>query len=311
MPKRALSWLRYACLLVPVVGLAELGLHFYFSKRAPTLDEWRAVKAEVERQHEAGELIVIAPSWADPNARMAFGDQLMPLRDVARPDASRYRTALEVGILGQNSPELAGFTEKSRTSSGRFTLRKLVNPKAPETIWDFVDHLDPEHAKGFEESGGERRPCNWTTTARVSTGNLGGPPTYPAQRFACPRGEPHFFAVTVIDGNPYVPRRCIWAHPFDGGAMVARFENVPLASVIRGHGSLPWHLERDETGGLVTLVVRAQNRELGRLEHRDGEGWKAFEFSTGDLAGQSADVEFEVTAERANGRQFCFEADTR
>jgi hypothetical protein len=93
--------------------------------------------------------------------------------------------------------------------------------------------------------------------------------------------------------------------------MVARFKNVPLAGVIRGHGALPWHLERDETGGLVTLVVRAQNRELGRFEHRDGEGWKAFEFSTGDLAGQNADVEFEVTAEKSAGRQFCFEADTR
>ena len=46
-------------------------------------------------------------------------------------------------------------------------------------------------------------------------------------------------------------------------------------------------------------------------EHRDGEGWKPFEFATGDLAGQNADVEFEVTAENAKGRQFCFEADTR
>jgi hypothetical protein len=145
----------------------------------------------------------------------------------------------------------------------------------------------------------------------VSTGNLGGPPAYPDLRFACPRGEPHFFGVTVIVGNPYVQLRCIWAHPFDGGAMVLGFQNVPLGSVIRGHGALPWHLERDETGGPVTLVVRAANRELGRFEHRDGEGWKPFEFSTGDLAGQSAEVEFEVTAERSNGRQFCFEADTR
>lgn len=311
MQARALSWLRYACLLVPVAGLVELGLHFYFARRAPTLDEWRQVRSEVERQHEAGELIVIAPSWADPNARMAFGEQLMPLRHVARPDVTRYRSVLEVGILGQTSDELAGLSEKSRSTSGRFTLRKLTNDKAPEKLWDFVDHVDPEHAKAFEDSAGERRPCAWTANARVSTGNLGGPPTFPAQRFACPRGEPHFVGVTVIDGNPYVPRRCIWAHPFDGGALVARFENVPLARVIRGHGALPWHLERDETGGLVTLTVRAANRELGRFEHRDGEGWKAFEFSTGDLAGQNVDVEFEVTTERSAGRQFCFEADTR
>jgi hypothetical protein len=311
MPKPSLTWLRYACLLVPVAGLVELGLHFHFANRAPTLDEWRQVKGEVERQKAPGEVIVIAPSWADPNARMAFGDQLMPLRDVARPDITRYRNALEVSILGESSPELVGYSEKSRSKSGRFTLRKLENLQAPEKIWDFVDHVRPEHMQGFEDSAGERRACNWTTTARVSTGNLGGPPAFPAERFACPRGEPHFFGVTVIDGNPYVPRRCIWAHPFDGGALVARFQNVPLGSVIRGHGSLPWHLEQNEKGGLVTLTVTAGNRELGKLEHRDGEGWKLFELSTGDLAGQTTDVEFAVTTEKSAGRQFCFEADTR
>jgi hypothetical protein len=308
---RVRHWLRYACLAVPAWGLVELGLHFYFARRAPTLEEWRAVRQEVERQKGPTDLVVIAPSWAEPNARYAFGEQLMPLRDVARPDVTRYATALEVGILGQTSPELDGWREQGRSKSGRFTFRKLSNPAAPASVWDFVDHLVPAHAQAFEVSAGERRTCSWNDNARVTTGNLGGPPTFPKQRFACPRGEPHFVGVTVIDGNPYVPRRCIWSHPFDGGSLVTRFQKVPLGKVIRGHGSLPWHLERDVTGGLVTLVVRANDRELGKLEHTDGEGWKLFEFSTGELAGQTADVEFEVSAAPATGRQFCFEADTR
>ena len=81
MPRKALAWL-----LVPAVGLVELGAHAYFSSRPPSPDEWKTGKATLAGLRKHGELVVIAPEWAEPNARFAFGDELMPLRDVARAD---------------------------------------------------------------------------------------------------------------------------------------------------------------------------------------------------------------------------------
>src|SRR5271156_4696579 len=96
--------LRYAFLLVPALGLAELGAHLWFAKRPPTFDEWSTVVNAVRETRQEGDLVVIAPSWADPAARRALGDALMPLRDVARPDESRYAHAIEVSILGERAP---------------------------------------------------------------------------------------------------------------------------------------------------------------------------------------------------------------
>ena len=38
---------KYLWLAIPTLGLAELLAHVYFSRRYPTLDEWRALRSEV------------------------------------------------------------------------------------------------------------------------------------------------------------------------------------------------------------------------------------------------------------------------
>src|SRR6266536_5522047 len=97
---------RYLPLLVPILGLVELGAHFFFSRRAPTHDQWSEVRGLVASWYEPGEVVVIAPHWAEPMARWSFGESLMPLRDVARPDVTRYAKALEVSVLGGRPPEI-------------------------------------------------------------------------------------------------------------------------------------------------------------------------------------------------------------
>src|SRR5262245_37726671 len=95
---------RYFALFVPVFGLFELGAHVYFSRRAPTTEAWTGVRPFVASAYKPENVVVVAPYWAEPMARLAFGDELMPLRDVARPDVTRYPEALEVSILGQRAP---------------------------------------------------------------------------------------------------------------------------------------------------------------------------------------------------------------
>src|SRR6185436_200123 len=66
-------------LCVRLAGLVELGGHFYFSTRAPKVEDWVRSKASVGSLRRDGDLIVVAPDWAEPNARLAYGDAWFPL----------------------------------------------------------------------------------------------------------------------------------------------------------------------------------------------------------------------------------------
>jgi hypothetical protein len=59
------------------------------------------------------------------------------------------------------------------------------------------------------------------------------------------------------------------------------------------------------------MSIRAGETFVGSVVHRDGEGWKGFEFDTSELAGQRADIVVEIGSPSGEGRMYCFEADTR
>lgn len=307
---KAPSRLRWALLAVPLFGLAELVGQRWTTHRAPSFDGWSEIEAPVRAMKLAGDLVVIAPGWADPMARRALGDELMPLRDVARPDETRYAHAIEVSILGERAPELRGWREESRREQGKFLIRRLANPAPQAVIYDFVDHARP----GEADVRGTEPPmeCVWNPRAQLLAGGLGGHPTFPQERFECPAGVFFNVGVTVIADEEFRPRRCLWSHPLARGELVTRFHDVPLGQVIRGHGGLYWMVERERKGAPVTLTIRVDGDTVGAFTHRDGEGWKGFEVPLGAHAGQRAhEVELAVTSTNYKDRHFCFEADTR
>ncbi len=294
------------------LGLIELALHFHFSRAAPDAEAWRALEPAVEKSCRPDTLIVVAPEWAEPNARFAFGDNLMPLAHVARADASRFEAALEISILGQHSPELAAWKLLSEERHGAFLLRRLSNPRVEPVRYDFVAQLSPPHATVSVSRQDASDDCRFVTNAKVENGDLHGHPTFPKHRFVCPgEGNWLFAGVTVIEDQHYRPRQCIWAHPAKKGALTLRFDAVPLGSKIRGYGALPYWLERDSKGSAVELSVKVGGETVGIFSHRDGEGWKPFEFDTTRFSGQTAAVTFEVRSKRTARREFCFQADVR
>jgi hypothetical protein len=292
-------------------GIAELGAQFYFSRRAPSEKDWADVRPLVASWYKPGNVVVVAPYWAEPMARWKFGDELMPLSDVARPDATRYAGAIEVSTIGSRSPELGGWKVVRETKRGRFTLRELENPTPPTIKYVFTDHVHPESMEASIDKRGARVPCPFTGAAAIEGGGLGGPPIYPASRFACSNEASHIFVgVTIVDDEEEHPRRCIWAHPPGDGELVARFRSVPLGTKIHGHAGMGWLIDRGRATPPFTVRVLAGTTEVGRVVHEPGEGWKGFEFPLGSLAGTTADVEFHVSAERG-GTHVCFEADSR
>jgi hypothetical protein len=307
----ARSLRRWGLLALPLLGALELGLHLGFARRPPPIDGgWAPVEAPVRAMKREGELVVIAPGWADPLARQALGDELMPLRDVARPDVTRYASALEVSILGASAPETEGWREVERRDEGKFRIRRLENPAPARVIYDFTDNLRPPavDVRGTQPA----ITCGWNPTARVTAGGLGGHPTFPRERFECPGGEFFNVSVTVIADERFEPRRCIWSHPLGRGEIVTRYRGVPLGERIRGHHGMYWIIERELKGAPVTITVRVDGETIGSAVHRDGDGWAGFDLPLGAHAGKpAAEVEFAVTSPSNAHRHYCFEADTR
>lgn len=309
MTDRATTWFRRLWLGVPALGLCELVAQGYFAERPARIEQWRAARPNLVELRHAGELVVIAPSWAEPLARQAFGEQLMPLRDIARPDASGYARAIEISELGQRAGDLADWEEVSRARRGSFEFRVLHNPRFRPVRFDFVDELGPNRAEVVQ--GAVAHPCTWTDNAPVSAGGLAGPPAFPSRRFACEGAEASFVGVTVVDDENYRPRRCIWAPPQPSAALHIRYRSVSITKAVRGWATLPWLMSRDLRGNSVTLGVSIGGQRIGAFVHLDGEGWTGFEFSTGAHAGRTEDVEFEISSSSAQERHFCFQADLR
>lgn len=300
---------RLLWLLVPLLGLCELGAHFWTSTRAPDIAQWQAARAPLAALRKHGELVVVAPAWADPMARRAFGDALMPLRNEARPDESAYPRAIEVSILGSHAPVLAGWRSVAEQSAGRFRFRVLENPAPAKVLYDFVDHVDPgsmSAAAGLQSS-----PCAWSDHASVATGGLFGPATFPRRRFQCPAGPATFVGVTVIDDQDYRPRRCIWGAPPLSGPLVIHYPDVPIGTTIHGYAGDSWFLFRDGLGAPVGMQVSIGGDVVGSVVHEDRDGWKGFQIPTGKHAGRREDVEFTIQGVEAGQRHFCFYADSR
>lgn len=126
----------------------------------------------------------------------------------------------------------------------------------------------------------------------------------------CPGGG--VVASTILADLDYVPRRCIYAPPVGGGAILRiRFLGVRLGRSLHGHHGLYAEAERHRNGAPVTIAFKAGDVTLGSVIHRDGEGWKQFEFETGQLTGERTDLVAEITTPNGEGRMYCFEADTR
>lgn len=306
--KRSLrGWVPVVALgAVMAIGLVELLLYGWLSRRAPSFDAYETLAAEVGSFGTPGALVAVAPRWAEPMVRRALGPERMPLAHVAAPDLLGHEQAIEISLHGARDPRLAGWQELSRVERGPFALRRLQNPASEPVVADLVDWLEPTRAS-VTFAG---RPCTFATNAPLRAGGLGGHPTFPPERFLCDRSNLFFnVGVTVIADEDFAPRRCVWAHPPARGELTIRFHDVPLGAKLIGHGGMYWMVERNRSGAPIHLTARVGGLEVGRYTHVDGDGWSPFVFevpAAGD--GQRADVEIAVSSPDNRHRHFCLEA---
>jgi hypothetical protein len=320
--KARLGWLA-----LPLVGLVELVALVVQSARAPAFEDWRLTEPLVRELGEPGDLVVVAPHWAEPIVRRVLPREAMPLRDVARSDERGYAHVLEVSLRGARAPGFEGYRELGRREAGPFVVRRLASPAPTPVRYDFVDQASPPSLEVFVRALGmpapelvdvddglvapvaSVTPCKWTTRAPIMVGGLAGHPTFPARRFECPGGPFFHVSETVIADERYLPRRCLFAHPPHRGEVVLRYRDVPLGDVIVGRSGLYWIVERSRAGAPITLDVRVDGALVGSVVHEDGQGFAPFELPLGAHGQKStATVELSVHADDVRHRHFCFEA---
>ena len=304
-----MSRLTFLWLLIPALGLVELAGHFWFAARAPRQEEWRELGRRIDRLKRPGQPLVIAPEWAEPLARQAFGDAAFPIAELARPDLLGFRRVLEVSALGARSKQTESWRQVSEERSGRFTLRTLENPAPVRVKYRFVDHVRPADLGVSLVVNGEPAFCPYTDHARVTAGGLHGKTTFPRERFRCPGGEEFFVGVTIIDDQEYRPRQCIWAHPPEAGVLRLRFSSVPIGRKLRGFAGLSYFLFRDGEGQPIQLRASVGEKPVGEYTHRDEWGFRGFEFATPGVTGMG-EVELEISSPGGSARDFCFVAES-
>jgi hypothetical protein len=302
---------RVLLLLVPVAGIAELALDLVFATRAPTVSEWVDLGTHLQGARGEGDLVVISPHWAEPLARQAFGDTLMPLADVARADVTGYARAVEVSLFGERASELSQFREVGRETFGKFTILSLENPGQEPTLYAFADHIRPNEAFPVEWNGEAEHSCSFSAHAVSSAGGLGGHNAYPRERFRCSGGEAYFVGVTVMDDQNYRPRRCIYAHPLVNSTLHLRFPGVPVGRKIKGYAGESFLIARDATTSGVELAVFIDGREIARHGFKSSEGFAPFDFALPPPSAQTMEVTFQIQSKEPREREFCFQAEVK
>jgi hypothetical protein len=303
---------KYLWLGIPLLGLLELGASLHFSKRFPQLDEWRALAAEVGALKQATDLIVIAPEWAEPLARNAFGDALLPIADVARPDEASYRRAIEVAALGNVNPLLAGWPVIAEKQFGKFALRTRTNPAFKPPLFVLTDHATPpDLTVTVRSASGETSACRYGTRPPSSASGLLARPAVPRQRFACGPSEADFVGTTIIDDQAYRPRRCLWANPSPGGMLSLNFAHVPLGDQLYGYVGFSFFRFRDHGWPPVSVAYAIDGAPLGRHSHLPESGWQPFQLSTTQFRGKSSEVRLEIVGADSRELELCFYAATR
>jgi hypothetical protein len=300
---------KWIWLVVPAVALVELALHVKQVDSVAPASDWKAAKAEVEKRAKPEDLVAFAPQWVDPIGREYFGNQIATMEREAYPDVSRFPRAIEVSIRGEHLADLAGWRETDHTSIGGLRITTFENPSPVVLKDDLLRHLGkPDMHVSLVDQNGEHE-CGFGRFG-VQTGNLGFGPAVPSLRYQCGGGA--FVGISIMADLDYRPRRCFYAPAQGPNATVKlRFDSIAFGKVLHGHHGIYVEAERDGKGAPVAIAFRSGDKTLGKLVHRDGEGWKSFELDTSELTGKTAELVAEITSSSRDRRMYCFEADTR
>ena len=270
---------------------------------APRQD-WRAAASFVRAQWRPRDLLVAAPTWADPVLREVLGDRI-DLAMEGRSDDARYERLWAVSVRGARPREAGSRAPAFSKQFGKVTLMRWELGKSP-VRYDFVEHL--REAEVTLVRRGKTFACGLQRHPAPRGGGLGFGTLPPTERFDCGLRSTTWVAPVVLEDLDLSARHCIYTPPAGHEPLRVTFRDVPLGERIVFYGGLYYEHERMREGGPVLARVLVDGNELGKMTHRDGDGWKRLTLPT---RGGRGDVTVEVSAEKSRQRSFCWTASVR
>lgn len=294
------------------LAVVEMVGHTVIRARVPPMQDWREAAELVRSEHREGDAVTVAPSWADPLLRWVVGD-VISMRQAGRSDLAPWERLWVLSIRGHRSPEAPDVEPDLERRFGRVTVRRYSLGESP-VLYDFVENV--RDARVTRDTGQGEHLCTWERRSPRG-GGLGSGSMWPRERFVCDRRRGWLWVGrTVIEDLSYQPRTCIRQHPQGRRPIRALFRDVPLGERIVLYAGLYNRHERDRDGRQpVHVRILVDGAEVGRMEHRDGDGWKRMEALTTPEPGaperSRGDVAIEVTAPKPHHRTLCWSATTR
>jgi hypothetical protein len=322
---RRLPLLRIAVLtLLPLAAVGEIVAGEVQHRRIPTARDWSDAAAAASAMRRDGDVIVVAPRWAEQSGRMALGfgvppapgplDQLFDARVAGRSDLAVYKRALVLSLRSKDDPMTKGWRLVEEKKLGHVSLRVLQNPAPELLVRDLVEEVDQttKITRVFPKSVDQ---CTWETGTTPHMPGLFAGPVAPPARWMCPPNDPAWSWVgpTVITDLDYAPRRCLWVHPHADGVLNVEYPSRPIGKRVVGHAGIHVWNEREKKGAPVFVRISIAGKEVAKLTHVDGEGWARFEGSTEEFAGTSQPVKIETWAQNglSQFRELCVAAQLR
>lgn len=324
--------LQHLWLLLPLLALAELtSLGVTRSRVAPNSD-WRAAASFVRTEQRPGDLITSAPAWTDPLLRLVLGDRIA-LAQAGRSDTDAFTRMWALTIRGERPYDAPRREPDFARGFGRVRVLRWELGRSP-VRYDLVAHVRDAQVARLVSSGGSdadpppsgearrvplptplragaaERPCPWRVGV-AQAGGLGAGVTTPAERFVCDVSRPWLWvAATVNEDLALEPRYCVYQHPQGAEPIRVAYRGVPLGTRLVLYGGVYSEHERMGENGPIEVAVRVDGQVVGRMTHRDRDGWKRMEAITAARTGTRGDISLDVSAENPHLRTFCWAART-
>lgn len=276
-----------------VVGLAllaalEAAQALIAPHRAPRPEDWQAVAAEVRAGFRPGDLIVVAPRWADPVLRQYLGD-VITIPMAARMDDARYGRVWEVSEQGAHAPEAHGTTTRAQRF-GALGLR-VVDRKPAQITYDFLDRWADARVSRWEPDAGRVGACPWQV-----------------DRFVCPAGGSVHRELVEVDTRI---RAALLAPPLPHAVLVIEWPQVALGRELIFRAGLHDVWARKLGRGTVQVDVWMDGQWVTGAVIGNRSGWAPIRIDTSARDGGTAAVRVQISARDPHLRHLAFAAEAR
>lgn len=284
-----------AAALVVAAAIASTIFWLRLPSRLPTDADYRAANALIASRAQPGDVIVLAPAWAERGRAFLDAAPVFAGADLAKDeypgtnrqwlvalaDAPRFDPEAARAALRSRGPALGAV---ERIGALLVELYEIPGPAQlhalTEHVADAVVSLD----------GASSEPC------RLRRDGV----------HQCPRGEWNHVRAGWFEVEER-PMRGIWAHPVDGAALRLEWPDVPLGRAVRGRAAFAG--QSGKSGAEVELALEIDGHVVDKRTFRPRTSPQPFEFTFTGVP-ERGRLALLVTTPNAGMRHFVVDAWT-